>query len=174
MVGAEGSPGALRNISRLATANIDAQLIVLCGRNDELRRHVERLPARMALKALGFVDNAAELMRAADLLITKAGGLTLAEAFCCGTPVVIHDVLAGQEAGNLTYVLAHKAVEYANRPWKLVQLVSELIADPQRRMTLAERGASLARPEAAPVIARNVLQRLDAAGAELGGYGKTE
>ena len=49
------------------------------------------------LRALGFVDNVAELMRASDLLATKAGGVTLAEAFCCGLPVVVHDVLAGQE-----------------------------------------------------------------------------
>src|SRR5205814_1089336 len=42
MVGAEGSPRALANITRLAAANIDARFVVVCGRNAELRRQLER------------------------------------------------------------------------------------------------------------------------------------
>src|SRR5262249_23530187 len=99
MVGAEGSPRALHNVAYLARQPRDAQLLVISGRNEALRRQVEALGVR----AVGFVDNVAELMRAADLLVTKAGGLTLAEAFCSGIPVVIHDLLPGQEAGNLAY-----------------------------------------------------------------------
>ena len=116
MVGAEGSPRALKNIARLAQLDRDLQMLVICGRNAELRRHVEQLQTRTPLLAVGFVDNVAELMRAADVLVTKAGGLTLAEAFCCGVPIVVHDVLAGQEAGNLEYVLQRQAVEYARSP----------------------------------------------------------
>jgi UDP-N-acetylglucosamine:LPS N-acetylglucosamine transferase len=135
-------------------------MIVLCGRNDELRRHIQRLPAHLPLQAFGFVDNVADLMRSADVLVTKAGGLTLAEAFCCHVPVVVHDVLAGQEAGNLEYVLSHQAVEYAAQPEALARVVTSLYADPRRRARLAERGARLARPDAAQRIACNVLQRL--------------
>jgi UDP-N-acetylglucosamine:LPS N-acetylglucosamine transferase len=165
MVGAEGSPRALRNIAALASSDLDAQLIVVCGRNSELRQQVEQLPARLPLrlKTLGFVEDVAELMRSADVLVTKAGGLTLAEAFCCRVPVVIHDVLAGQEAGNLEYVLAHDAVEYALTPAMLVRAVGELASDPARRARLVERGAALARPDAARQIAANVLRRLEKA-----------
>jgi UDP-N-acetylglucosamine:LPS N-acetylglucosamine transferase len=161
MVGAEGSPAALENIARLARLDLDARMVVLCGRNDELRRHIERLPAHLPLQAFGFVDNVADLMRSADVLVTKAGGLTLAEAFCCQVPVVVHDVLAGQEAGNLEYVLSHQAVEYAAQPEAMASIVASLYADPTRRAQLAERGAQLARPEAAARIARNVLERLE-------------
>jgi UDP-N-acetylglucosamine:LPS N-acetylglucosamine transferase len=161
MVGAEGSPRALRNIAALASAELDAQLIVVCGRNDELRQQVEHLSARMPQRVLGFVEDVATLMRSVDVLVTKAGGLTLAEAFCCGVPVVIHDVLAGQEAGNLEYVLAHGAVEYALTPAMLVRTVGELASDPARRARLVEHGAALARPDAARQIAANVLRRLE-------------
>jgi len=160
MVGAEGSPRALRNLAELACSNLDAQLVVVCGRGERLRRHVERLPARMPLRALGFVDGISGLMRAADLLVTKAGGLTLAEAFCCAMPVVIHDVLPGQEAGNLEYVLEHGAALYAPTPNDLVQIIAGLAADPARRQQLARCGARLARPHAARDIAANVLSRL--------------
>jgi UDP-N-acetylglucosamine:LPS N-acetylglucosamine transferase len=164
MVGAEGSPRALDTIARLAQAetDLDAQLVVVCGRNDELRRRVQRLPARMPLQAMGFVDNVAQLMRAADVLITKAGGLTLAEAFCSRVPVVVYDVLPGQEAGNLEYALQRQAVVHARDPNELIRLVGELGRDPASRAALADRGARLGRPAAATTIARNVLARLPA------------
>src|SRR5205085_6284432 len=139
----------------------DAQLVVVCGRNAELRQRVERLAARVKLRALGFVEDVADLMHASEVLITKAGGLTLAEAFCCRMPVVVHDLLPGQEAGNLEYVLSKGAVLYAPRPSALVQVVSELVADPTRRAALAECGARLARPSAATQIAAHVLQRVE-------------
>jgi UDP-N-acetylglucosamine:LPS N-acetylglucosamine transferase len=159
MVGAEGSPRAVRNLASLAQADMDAQLVVVCGHSRELRRQVEQLASHMPLRALGFVEDVASLMRAADLLVTKAGGLTLAEAFCCRLPVVVHDVLPGQEAGNLEYAEAHGAVAYAPTPERLVQLVHQLATDPARRAQLAERGASLARPDAARQIAANILAR---------------
>ncbi len=159
MVGAEGSPKALANIAQLAQLNLDAQLLVVSGRNEALRRRVEQLPARMLLRALGFVDNVAELMCAADLLLTKAGGVTLAEAFCSGVPVVVHDVLPGQEAGNLEHVLAQQAVVYAPDPEALARIAQELIHDPSRRAALAERGARLARPQASREIVRGLLER---------------
>jgi UDP-N-acetylglucosamine:LPS N-acetylglucosamine transferase len=163
MVGAEGSPHALRNLAQLARMPLDqAELIVVCGRNAELRRQVARLPARMRVQALGFADNVADLMRAADVLVTKPGGLTLAEAFCCAVPVVVHDVLPGQEAGNLRYVLGQHAVAYAPDARTLERVIGELYAHPVRRAELAERGARLARPDAARHIARGLLQRLEA------------
>jgi UDP-N-acetylglucosamine:LPS N-acetylglucosamine transferase len=159
MVGAEGSPRALANIARLAQLDLDSQLLVISGRNEALRRRVEHLPARMPVRALGFVDNVAELMRAADLLLTKAGGVTLAEAFCCGVPVVVHDVLPGQEAGNLEYVLGEEAVSFAPDPDVLARIAGEMVRDPGQRAALAERGARLARPLASQEIVRGLLER---------------
>jgi UDP-N-acetylglucosamine:LPS N-acetylglucosamine transferase len=160
MVGAEGSPRALRNLQHLVQLEADAQTIVVCGRNHQLRRDLERLRSRLALRAVGFVDGIAGLMRSADVLVTKAGGLTLAEAFCCGLPVVVHDVLPGQEAGNLAYVLRQQAVEYAPTPTRLTQIAMDLLRDPERRAGLAQRGHRLARPDAARHIAHAMLTRL--------------
>lgn len=159
MVGAEGSPRALANIARLAQLDLDAQLLVICGRNEALRRHIRQLPARVPVRTLGFVDNVAELMRAADLLLTKAGGVTLAEAFCCGVPVVVHDVLPGQEAGNLEYVLAEEAVLFAPDPDALATIAQDLVRDPARRAALAQGGTRLARPAASREIVRGLLER---------------
>ncbi len=159
MVGAEGSPRALANIARLAQLGLDAQMLVVCGHNEGLRRRVEQLPHAMPLYAVGFVDNVAELMRACDLLVTKAGGVTLAEAFCCAAPVVVHDLLPGQEAGNLEHVLRHQAVMFAPDQRALTRIVHDLFHDPQRRAALRERGGRLAQPLATERIVRGLLER---------------
>ena len=163
MMGAEGSPRALRNLAALAESDLDVELVVVCGRSEDLRQHIMRLRARVPMRVLGFVEDVASLMRSCDMLVTKAGGVTLAEAFCCGLPVVIHDVLPGQEAGNLEYVLAQGAVAFAPTPAALVRSVEALMADAGRRKALAECGRRLARPHAARQIAASVLRRLDAA-----------
>jgi UDP-N-acetylglucosamine:LPS N-acetylglucosamine transferase len=160
MVGAEGSPRALRNLAELANSDVDGQLLAVCGHSHELRHQVEHLPARMPVRAVGYVENIADLMRASDVLITKAGGLTLAEAFCCRIAVVIHDLLPGQEAGNLQYVLGKQAVVYAPTPARLVRSVGQLASDRARRLALAECGARLARPQATSQIVANLLRRL--------------
>jgi UDP-N-acetylglucosamine:LPS N-acetylglucosamine transferase len=164
MVGAEGSPRALANLRALLRLPIDAQVIVVCGRNEDLRRQVQALPTRLPVQALGFVENIAELMSSADLLVTKAGGLTLAEAFCRAVPVVVYDVLPGQEAGNVAFALSQAAIGYARSPRALVRLVRELHTDTARRRELAERGRRLAVPDAAARIVRGVLDRLERVG----------
>ena len=160
MVGAEGSPSTLRNLAHLVRAPLDAQVLVICGHNAGLRRRVEALPGRVPRRAVGFVENVAALMRSSDLLVTKAGGMTLAEAFCSGIPVVVDDALPGQEAGNLAFVLKHQAVEYAPRPRQLAETVLALRADATRRTALAARARRLARPDAAARIATGLLERL--------------
>ena len=165
MVGAEGSLRTVRNLRYLVRHLVESQVLVVCGRNTALRRRVEALPSRVPLRALGFVENVAGLMRAADVLVTKAGGLTLAEAFCCEVPVVVHDLLPGQEAGNLAYALQHQAVLYAPRPASLAATVTALQADPERRSALAARARRLVRTDAAARIASAILDRAAVGGA---------
>jgi UDP-N-acetylglucosamine:LPS N-acetylglucosamine transferase len=161
MVGAEGSPRALGGLAALARQPLDAQLVVVCGRNVELRAAVERLARVQPVRVLGFVENVAELMTASDLLVTKAGGVTLAEAFARGVPVVVNDVLPGQEAGNAAYAEARGAIACARQPAQLAELVAELRASPARRAELVERAAALARPYAADEIATAMVERLE-------------
>ena len=166
MVGAEGSPRAFANIAALADLPLDAQLVVVCGRNQRLRRQVEALGGGLPRRALGFVDHIADLMRASDLLVTKAGGVTLAEGFACGVPVIVHDVLPGQETGNASYVRARQAAVYAPTGAELRQAVAELANDPDQRAELVRHGNELARPDAAERIASAMLTRLDRVSSE--------
>jgi UDP-N-acetylglucosamine:LPS N-acetylglucosamine transferase len=169
MAGTEGSPAALAHVRALVDAPLDAEVLVVCGRNRKLLRRLERLARRpitqagdgTVLRPLGFVEQIADLMLACDLLVTKTGGVTLAEAFCCGLPVLAFDPLPGQEEGNARYVVERGAAELARSPAHLVELARELRRSPERRQRLAEQGHRLASPGAARDTADAIVARVE-------------
>src|SRR4029453_6851632 len=86
------------------------------------------------VKVFGFVENVPQLMAAADLLVTKAGGLTLAEALAAELPVVCFGSLPGQEFRNERFAAMAG-----------VALVASSSAQLHRVMVAALRDATLLR-----------------------------
>jgi len=170
MAGTEGSPAALAHLGAVARAPLDADLVVVCGRNRRLFRRVERLEAVNPVRPLAFVENVADLMVASDVLLTKTGGVTLAEAFCCGLPVLAFDPLPGQEEGNARYAVACGAAELATSPAHLATLATELRRSPERRAALSAAGRCLASPGAAMDTARAIVERIRHAAPEGAGH----
>jgi UDP-N-acetylglucosamine:LPS N-acetylglucosamine transferase len=160
MAGTEGSPAALAHLGAVARTPLDADILVVCGRNRRLYRRIQRLKGANRIVPLAFVQNVADLMVASDVLLTKTGGVTLAEAFCCGLPVLAFDPLPGQEEGNARYVVAFGAAELATSPAHLATLAAELRWSPVRREALCENGLKLASPGAATATARAMVQRI--------------
>jgi len=148
--GGEGSGGLLGQVRTLAEQPHPWQLIVVCGRNEALRRRLlaQRFPTPTL--ALGFVDDMPDLMRASDLVVGKAGPGAIAEALATGLPLVLTSYLPGQEHGNVRYVVESRVGRYAPRPARLLRAVTELLTgsrQPYRAMAM--RAAALARPRAA-------------------------
>ena len=162
MVGSEGSAGALAHLRALAKVRLDADILVVCGRNARLFREVAGLPSTNRLRPLGFVDDIDQLMLSANLLVTKPGGATLAEACCCHLPIVAFDPLPGQEEGNARYLVARGAAELARSPRHLAELAAELRWAEPRRAELAASSAALARPGASIEAAKEIIGRASA------------
>ena len=136
------------------------QLLVVCGRNEELRGKLALRDARQPTRILGFVTNMHELMAVADLVISKPGGLTTSEALAMNKPIFVLNPIPGQEAANSDFLLEHGAATKANRvedlPFRLEKLLgSSKLAD------MAGAARSLARPQAASDICRAVVERLE-------------
>jgi processive 1,2-diacylglycerol beta-glucosyltransferase len=82
----------------------DSYLVIITGKNKSLR---QRLIAKFQCDTntiLGFVDNIADWMYSADVLITKAGPSVILEAVQCNLPLVIFGAIPGQEEGNILFV----------------------------------------------------------------------
>jgi processive 1,2-diacylglycerol beta-glucosyltransferase len=99
-----------------------------------------------------------EWMQAADVVVTKPGGLTVAEALACGLPLVIVNPIPGQETRNSDYLLEHSAALKVNNVRMLGYRVGTLLADPDRLRQLRTAARTIARPQAARDIAADALR----------------
>lgn len=154
--GGEGMGPVLPVVRAIAARRPAAHLVVVAGRNRALYDALRALKLPAPLQVEGFLSNIEVWMRAADILVTKAGPNTLAEAFVSGLPVVLYTALPGQEEGNVTYVVEHRAGIWAPQPIAAADAVIALLAQPERRVAMAERSRALARPRAAEHIARQL------------------
>jgi 1,2-diacylglycerol 3-beta-galactosyltransferase len=166
--GGEGSGKLLTQVRALARGGGDWQLVVVCGRNEKLRRRLARVEFHPRALILGFVDNMPDLMRASDLVVSKAGPGAIGEALATEVPIILTSYLPGQETPNVTFVTESGLGLYAPKPDQLRQVVSEL-AQPgsQQWRSMAERAAEIAHPYASLDIARECLRvaaRYSAAG----------
>ncbi|MBV8424196.1 MAG: hypothetical protein JO349_03330 [Candidatus Eremiobacteraeota bacterium] len=151
MAGGEGGGKLYPTALALARSRLPLHLVVVCGRNAQLQRRLEELAPTLPtpLLPLGFREDVPELMRASDLLVTKAGPGAIAEASVSELPVVIYDYIPGQERGNVQYVRSNGIGLVALTTPDVVAAVRRIVDNPalreamqQRQVELAPRGAS--------------------------------
>ncbi len=153
--------GATAELAReLLSLPSDVQIVVLAGRNARLRRRLDALAGRSAhaIRVLGFTDQVHVWMQAADLVVTKPGGLTVSESLACALPMVIMNPIPGQETRNSDYLLEQGAAIKVNNPRLLGHRVEQLLRDPPRLGALRDAARRIARPQAARDIAADALQ----------------
>jgi 1,2-diacylglycerol 3-beta-galactosyltransferase len=161
--GGEGM-GPVYKIARAISSHRPAgQMVIVAGRNQRLRKQLERTGWEIPTKVLGFVDNMPELMRAADVIVTKAGPSTISEAFIAGLPIILSGFIPGQEEGNVDYVVQKRAGVLAEDSEAIGRLVAEWF-EPANADLLAEmtsNSRALGRPEAALNVATEIHQIMD-------------
>jgi processive 1,2-diacylglycerol beta-glucosyltransferase len=135
------------------------QLLVVCGEDEIIRRRLEQraLQSPMPMRVFGFIDTMAECMALSDLVVSKAGGLTVSEALACSKPLVLYHIIPGQERMNAQYVAAHGAGVIAHTPAAVAQAVEYCLIDPSRLHRMQAQAKALGRPQAAADIAREVI-----------------
>ncbi|GAC1657388.1 MAG: hypothetical protein NVS4B7_02760 [Ktedonobacteraceae bacterium] len=155
--GAGGLQDAVRAISR---AHLPVQLLIITGRNKRLYAYLQRTRSNLhvSAKVFGFVQNMPEMMRASDVIVTKAGPGTICEALSCELPIILSGYVPGQEEGNVDFVikndvgvLAHDSIELVDALRRLIKPGSALM---QRQLANTKR---LSRPRASFDIAACIL-----------------
>jgi processive 1,2-diacylglycerol beta-glucosyltransferase len=135
---------------------LDATLLVVAGRNGRLRERLAGLPG--GIRVFGRVSNVHDLMQVSDLIVTKAGGLTVSESLARRLPMVLANPTPGQEERNADHLLEAGAAVRADSPEVLELKVRALLGDPRRRAEMRRRAGALARPRAAREILKRVLE----------------
>ena len=150
LVGGGDGMGPVRRVARaINKAALPVTLVAVCGRNEDLQKDLGELPWQIPHHIYGFTDQMPRFMRAADILLTKAGPGSISEGFISGLPIVMYACLPGQETGNVDYVLDGQAGIWAPHTDLVVDAVRTLATDDVRRAAMAAASARLARPDAA-------------------------
>jgi processive 1,2-diacylglycerol beta-glucosyltransferase len=156
-----GSVDAL--VNSLLPLQHRAQIVAICGRNEELKKRLTRLAARakpdatVVLKPFGYTKEMDELMTASDLVLGKPGGLTTSEALAKGLVFVIVNPIPGQEERNSDHLLESAAAIRCNNLPTLSYKLDQLLADPARFKSMQANSRRMGRPNAAMEIVEELL-----------------
>jgi len=147
--------GNLRDVLRVLNhSGLPLQLAIVAGGDDELYRQLQNTEWHAATYLYNFMSNMPTLMHAADCIIYKAGGLIVSESLACGLPLLLVDVLPGQETGNADYVIESGAGELAENPIAALETIYHWLAcDGTLLAERAQNARRLGRPRAAYEIA---------------------
>ena len=135
--------------------------LILTGSNQDL---YEKLQANYAkcrnMRICKYVDSVPDLMSCADLLITKAGGISISEALAKGLPMIIYKPTPGHEEANANYLWRHRAAIVAKSERRLKIAIQRLITDEEFRERFRKNCLKIATPDSALVGAKLILNLL--------------
>ncbi len=145
--------GTLETLDRLAER---FQLICVSGRNAKLKAKVDKLNTQHPLLSLGFATNVAELMDAANCLITKPGGITVSEALAKNLPLILISPIPGQEDRNCAFLLNSGVAMLADSYSPVDDCLSHLLSSPLLLQNMKENIALIAKSDAARRVVKAV------------------
>ena len=151
--GGEGMGPIEQTARAINESGLNVALVIVAGRNEGLKRKLDERDWKIPVRIYGFTRDLPDFMRAADVLITKAGPGTIAEALNAGLPMILYSHVPGQEDGNVTYVQREHVGVWAPTPQRVVQTLARWVEDREERERYASNCKRVARPDAARTIA---------------------
>jgi UDP-N-acetylglucosamine:LPS N-acetylglucosamine transferase len=162
-VGGGNIPEIFRELVR---GELDVQAIFLAGKNDELRAEAEEIAshAKFPVKVIGYSEHVEQLMHAANVMVSKLGGLTTFEAFACRLPVIADATTPPmpQESGAASLVVQRGAGVLLTRAADIVPTVRRLATDAKLYAQMRAATAGLAIPQSTRRIVEEIAALLPA------------
>ena len=156
-VGGGNIPEIFRELAR---GDLDVQAIFLAGKNETLRAEAERVAAhaKFPVKVIGYSEQVEQLMQAANVMISKLGGLTTFEALACRLPIIA-DVITPpmpQESGAATLIARRGAGVLLERASDVVPTLRRMVEDSRYYASLRAATAGLAVPQSTRRIVEEI------------------
>jgi UDP-N-acetylglucosamine:LPS N-acetylglucosamine transferase len=162
-VGGGNIPEIFRELVR---GDLDVQAIFLAGNNKELRAEAETIAGRanFPVKVIGYSEHVEQLMQAANVMISKLGGLTTFEALACRVPIIADATTAPmpQEAGAGTMLAKRGAGVLLERASDIVPAVRRMVEDARYYATMRAATAGLAIPHSTRRIVEEITALIPA------------
>ncbi len=137
-------------VEAVSNIPVNIQTIVVCGRNRRTYKKIIKATRNDPdFHVFGYVKDTSQLMSAADILITKPGGLTCSEALAKQLPMILTSPIPGQEERNVRFLTRYKVAKLAHSPEDLQILLLDLFRHPKKIESMRQRAKLVAKPHAA-------------------------
>jgi len=160
MAGSLGSLGRLMTAARvIRSLPVPVQALIVAGQDARLAVRLRRVfqGAESRVRIFTYSDSVSQLMAAADLLVTKAGGVTLAEALAAELPIVCFGSLPGQESRNERFAGMTGVALRARAADDLRRALSLALTDPEILRNLRGKIRDIRRPDGARAVVKWLL-----------------
>ena len=158
--GWEGGGNIPHIFRELVRGELDVQAIFLAGRNDALKTEAESLAseAKFPIKVIGYSDDVEQLMRAANVMISKLGGLTTFEALNCRVPIIADAITQPmpQEAGTMNLIVKSGAAVVLRQASDIVPVIHRMVGDSRHYAALRAATITVAIPNATRRIVEEI------------------
>jgi len=158
--GGEGMGPLAKTARAIDESGLRVGMVVVCGRNQKLEASLQAQAWENPIFIHGFTRAMPDFMRAADVIVTKAGPGTIAEAMNANLPIILYAKISGQEDGNVAFVESEGAGIWAPKPQLVVRALTRWISRPDERRAAIEATRRAACPDAAHRVARILGDRL--------------
>ena len=152
MMGSMGFGNIEKQLAAVDMLNIDFQILCVCGKNEKMKREIDRKVWNKKVITYGFVDNVDLLMDAADCIITKPGGLTTSELLAKRLPAIIMNPIPGQEDRNMEFLVNNGAAVAVTETFGVDEALFELLSHDWRLRLLKLSVSHLGKPNSTSVL----------------------
>jgi UDP-N-acetylglucosamine:LPS N-acetylglucosamine transferase len=164
--GWEGGGNILQIFRELIRGQLEVQAIFLAGKNEALKADAESMAetAEFPIKVIGYSEQVEQLMSAANVMISKLGGLTTFEAFACRVPIIADGITTPmpQEAGTASLVVKRGAGVILQRATDIVPVVRRMVEDSAHYSAMRAATIGLAFPNATRHIVEEITALIPA------------
>ncbi len=149
-------------VSDLQRIGFDCQIIVVCGHNKLLAGKLEAMAVNFVKKTYvkGFYHNIDMLMAASEIMISKAGGVTVSESLAKGLPLICIKPIPGQESGNAEFLFNHNIGFRLKNHGEINDTISKFFYSADGAGNLRKKIKNLAKPNSAKEIAELAMEMI--------------
>ena len=131
------------------------QIVMAAGGDNQLYQQMKEIEWHVPVKIYNYCNSLSELMLASDMILTKAGGLITSESLAAGLPMLLCDVLPGQEEGNAKVVEDGGAGKVLHSQLDLLETLSHMLMDNGSKLKVMQQKAKqIGKPNAARDISK--------------------
>ena len=158
MMGSMGFGNLVKDIASIDNLDEDFQILCVCGNNEKMKNEIASKTWNKTVIPYGFVDNVDVMMDAADLIITKPGGLTTSEFLAKGLPAIIMNPIRGQEDRNTEFLVNNGAAVMVTETFPLEEALFQMIKSPKRLELLGKSVAELGKPNSTKDVCEFIIK----------------